>query len=115
MIEIRVCPECDKVFYFDSKEGSPPCPHCGHFFNKRRKERVKTMVGFTFYFDGSVRSATIEDYSSDGAMITYIGETLPLDSIVDVNVDELNLRRPARAVWSKKIDRSVAATGLMFL
>lgn len=57
----------------------------------------------------------MEDYSDDGAMIVYMGELLIIDTDLHVSVDDLDIHRAAKTVWTKKIDRSVNASGLRLL
>lgn len=115
-MRIRVCPECYKAFYMSQDEDCIICPHCGYIFSERRiRERVKKQLDITFYHEGSEVTARTVDYSEDGAGIIYKGDSLEVDTVLDVDFGELNLRRPARTVWAKKVSRSVVSAGLMLL
>lgn len=72
-------------------------------------------MDISFIVEGKKRVATIKDYSEDGAMIIYLGERLPLNAFFICSVEELDIKRPARAVWTRQIDKSVNATGLQLL
>lgn len=38
IVELRVCSECEKVFYAVRKEGALPCPHCGSIINGKKSD-----------------------------------------------------------------------------
>ncbi|GMT42809.1 MAG: hypothetical protein IEMM0002_1220 [bacterium] len=114
---MRVCPECHKAFFQPvGRECCPPCPHCGHVLvNQRGQERLITKTDFTLSVGGRKRSATIVDFSADGARIVYDGKEIPDNGNVKLNVDKLNIHRRAKAVWTRKLGDEVSQTGLMLL
>lgn len=92
------------------------CPHCGQILHDRRnKERIKKELEFTFFFKGEGQSARLSDYSEGGVKMVYEGKPLEVDTVLDVEIKELDIRRPARTVWSKKLSNSSASTGLRLL
>jgi predicted RNA-binding Zn-ribbon protein involved in translation (DUF1610 family) len=114
-MELRVCPECKKAFYTAAVEYPPPCPRCGHvLLDRRTQERKATTTNFTFLVEGKKRSATLLDFSKEGARIIYGGKTFPVNSVMDLSIDKLNIHGTAKAVWTKKID-SKSTTGLKFI
>ena len=114
MIELRICPRCNKVFYANSKESSPPCTHCGYVLINRCEGRKETSLDSTFTINGKKKGVTIKDYSINGAMIVYVGDIIPVNAFFLCEIDDLNINRRAETVWSKKINPSISATGLRF-
>jgi hypothetical protein len=115
-MEIRVCPECNKAYYTAAVEYRPPCPHCGHvLLDRRTQERTITAKDLSFFIEGTERSATLIDLSKDGGKIIYDGESFPANTTLDINIDELNIHRTARAVWTKELTGSKVTAGLKFL
>lgn len=114
MIELRICPQCNKVFYANSKESSPPCTHCGYVLINRTRERKGSSFDLTCTVNGKKRGVTVKDYSDSGAMIVYIGELIPLKATFICEINELNIKRRAEIVWSKKINKTINAAGLKF-
>jgi predicted RNA-binding Zn-ribbon protein involved in translation (DUF1610 family) len=115
-MDIRVCPECKKAFYTAAVEHPPPCPRCGHvLLDRRTQERKATATNFTFFIEGKKRSATLLDFSKEGARIIYSGKTFPVNSVLDLSIDELNIHGTAKAVWTMKLTNSRSTTGLKFI
>lgn len=113
----RVCPQCQKAFFHaEGGECCPPCPYCGYILvEQRRHERSIAKVEFTFYDDGLQRVGTLVDFSVDGARIIYKGGELPGDTDLEINVGKLNIRRSAKAVWTKSFNGLSLQAGLKFL
>ncbi len=102
---IRVCPWCTKAFYTQRDVGYTICPHCEHILHDERKEaRVKKSIDFTFRVKGVNRPAKTVDYSKDGIRIVYKGEILPVDTVIKIKINELNINRKAKVVWIKEIN-----------
>jgi len=114
MIELRICPRCNKVFYANSKESSPPCTHCGYVLISRCEERKKASLDSAFTIKGKKKGVTIKDYSYSGVMVVYVGELIPVNESFLCEINELNINKIAKTVWSKKINQSISATGLCF-
>lgn len=114
MIELRICPCCNKVFYANSNESSPPCSHCGYVLINRCEDRKELSLDSTFTIDGKKKGVTVKDYSVNGAMVVYVGDLIPVNTSLLFEINELNIKKMAKAIWSKKINRSISATGLLF-
>jgi len=114
MIELRICPRCNKVFYANSKESSPPCTHCGYVLINRFNARQESSFDLTLLINGRKKAVTVKDYSADGAMIVYVGDLIPVNTDFFCEITELNVKKMAKAVWSKKINQSISAAGLKF-
>lgn len=115
-MEIRVCPECDKAFYSPRVSDVVACSHCGFImFDRRGSKRVHKEFDCRFLLDGQVVSARLQDYSADGLRMVYTGKALKADTVLDVEVEGLDVHRPARTVWSMKISRHSASAGLRLL
>lgn len=113
-IEIRVCPECGKAFY--APVDRAVCPHCRYVFLERRyKGRIKKELAFTVSLEGKKLPARLEDYSENGIKMVYKGAGLEVDTVLHVNIDEMDLHRNARAVWTKKLSKSLSSSGLKLL
>ena len=110
-METRICPECKRAFY--SADFST-CPHCKYklLLNGRGEERTLTMLDSEFSFGRKQRTATMVDYSRNGAKIVYQGTPLPIHTIIELKVGELKIQRPGRVVWTKKVKKIMSATGL---
>ena len=122
-MDIRICPNCDKVFYVTTEIGFPGdfpvCYYCGHTLpDKRRQERIPAKIDFAFHFRNENCSATLMDFSKGGARIAYAYESknLLVGNIIDINVDKVDIHTNAMAVWTKIYtrDRKVE-TGLKFI
>ena len=122
---LRVCPKCEKAFYFFTEEKISSCPHCGFrvlknkdrwtdIRNQRTQERLETNIDFNFSFGDVVKTAKVTDYSESGARIVYKGTPLPVDSILALDIDELNIKSTANAVWTNKLSITMNSTGLRF-
>jgi DNA-directed RNA polymerase subunit RPC12/RpoP len=118
---LRVCPKCEKAFYIFTEEKLPTCPHCGfrafkrtEIHGQRAHERLETNIDFNFSFGGVVKTAKVTDYSESGARIVYKGPQLPVDSTLDLNIEELSIKSTAKAIWTKKLSITMNSTGLRF-
>ncbi|MFQ5432911.1 MAG: hypothetical protein ACE5EN_10445, partial [Nitrospinota bacterium] len=69
----------------------------------------------TFTVDEEKRQAIVRDLSVDGARIAYKGYAIPIETILDFNLDRLNIHRPAMAVWTKQHDPKTSQSGLRLL
>jgi len=115
----RICPECQKAFYPPPDERGVLCSHCGHIlYEARDGTRVRPSnrsLSFTLTLPGAQVEASIKDYSPSGLRITYSGAEMDIDSILNVDIDELGIHAPARAVWTKRISSSSFSAGLRLL
>lgn len=114
-MQLRVCPQCYKAFYISRERDAIACQHCGHIFSERRRfGRVRDEFEIILKFNGSEISARAIDYSEAGAGIIYSGDSLEADTILDINIG-MDVRRPARMVWSRQVSRSLVSAGLKLL
>ena len=115
-MSVRVCPECDKAFLIANIDYCPPCPMCGYVLVEQRgDDRKNKRAVFTFKIDGKKRQGTILNLSMDGARISYKGSALPVNTILEFTVDKLSIRRPAKAVWTRRHGASTLQTGLRLI
>lgn len=114
MMRLRICPECYKAFFLAADGGGIVCPHCSHMLADRRVLcRVKKEFDVTLFIRGSEVQARTVDFSEKGAGIIYRGGFLEADSVIHVAFGRQG-KKQARAVWSKKVSRSVISVGLCF-
>lgn len=115
-MELRVCPECDRVFYSLHDSDVVACPHCGFILHdRRRSKRVHKELDCRFLLEGHVVRARLQDYSTDGLRMVYNGQALKADTVIDVEIEGLDVHRPAKTVWSTKISKHSASAGLRLL
>lgn len=115
-MRLRICPACYKAFYISFDEGRIICPHCGYIFSERRnKSRVRKELELKFYIEGSEVKAKTTDFSEEGAGIIYSGSSIDVNTVLKVCIESLNMERTARAVWAKKVSRSMVSAGLRLL
>lgn len=115
-MSVRVCPECDKAFLIANIDYCPPCPMCGYVLVEQRDEdRKNKRAVFTFKINGKKRQGKVLDLSMDGARISYKGSALPVNTILEFTVDKLNIRRPAKAVWTRRHGVNTTQTGLRLI
>jgi len=115
-MEIRVCPECEKAFFALVDNAVVKCTHCGHVVQERRgAERVAKELDCTFSYDGHVVHAKLQDYSSGGLRMVYTGEAVSADTLRDVNVEGLDVHRPAKTVWTMQTSDHSFSAGLRLL
>lgn len=115
-MEIRVCPNCGKAFYAPRDGEQVLCLHCGFLlYDRRSTGRSQKEVGVFFYLRGIRHSATLKDYSTGGAGLEYGGKGLEVDTIVDIDIEELGVHMHAITVWSRKVSGSRYASGLKYL
>lgn len=93
------------------------CPHCGVYLAERRAAlRTRKELNLILSVNGSVYKALTTDFSESGAGILLNGSSsLETDSLLDISIDELNLKRQARTVWARKVSRSMTSAGLKLL
>ncbi len=107
--------ECYKAFYMAVDDNCVICPYCGHLFCERRvQERTRKQKHISFSLNGSHTLCVTTDYSDDGAGIVYKGGFIETDTVIAVCMGD-GTRRPARAVWAKKVSRSIVSAGLRLL
>lgn len=115
-MEIRVCPECKKVFFACSEADILMCHHCGHILLDRRDaERISSDMDLTFRINSDEVSARLVDYSERGLKITYRGRILSTESEININIEELNLKGRARTVWTRRHSKNTHSSGLQIL
>ena len=115
-MEIRICPECNKVFYALMDTESLVCYHCDFIlFDCRGMSRHAADLNFTIKFLGHDVPAQLKDYSETGARIVYKGSLLSENTTLDLFIDELSIEAKAKTMWSKKIADNTYSYGLQFL
>ena len=115
-MSLRICPDCHKAFYIADAEYCPPCPKCGYVLVEQRAlDRITQKSDFTIIINEEKRAAAMLDFSPNGARITYEGDALPVDTLLDFNVARLNINRPAMAVWTKQVGTGRPQSGLRLL
>jgi len=118
-MDIRICPDCNKVFYVTDEVSFPVCNYCGHALpEKRWQERIPAEIDFVFHFRNENCSATLMDFSKGGARIAYAYEKkhLLVGNIIDINVEKIDIHAGAMAVWTKKQESGTKVeTGLKFI
>jgi hypothetical protein len=115
-MEIRVCPQCNKAFYASPDAECLVCSHCGHvIYDRRRKERVEKELDFNIPFKGRPLPAKLMDYSEGGLKAVYKGGLLKVDTVFDLDIGELDIHAEVKTVWTKKVSKSVYASGFKFL
>jgi len=112
---MRICPQCNRIFYHLGEGSVAICYHCGYNLLGTRNKRVRVDIVFTFSLKGEKRKATIINYSDSGIGMVYDGETLPVNTMINLKVDELKIQKQAKTVWSKEIRGLKAVTGCRFL
>jgi len=115
-LSLRICPACNKAFYTADEEYCPPCPKCGYVLvEQREQDRVTQKSDFSITIKEEKRPAKTLDLSPNGARIAYEGGALPVDTVLDFNVDRLNINRTAMAVWTKQMGSGQSQSGLRLL
>ena len=61
---------------------------------------------------GVSKAARMRDYSPGGAMITYDGPALSVNSSFDLEIKEMKVKRSAHTIWTKKIFGNRHESGL---
>lgn len=118
MIKIN-CQKCENTFYTASRGPQTQCPYCNYAtkqeeLNRRVKERAFTQK-LCGILKGEVRiPAKTVDISDTGVGIKMMGY-LPfdMDDTVDVFVEELDIEKKARVVWTKNF-YGISRAGLKF-
>ncbi|MBI5644321.1 MAG: PilZ domain-containing protein [Deltaproteobacteria bacterium] len=114
-MQLKVCPECYKAFFIPAGRKSVICTHCYFVFSERRSaERVQRLMDMSFTIDGQMVAAKTIDYSDGGAGIIYKGDFLEKGSIVTISFGG-KLKLAAKAVWSRKVSRTLSSAGLSLL
>lgn len=115
-MSIRICPECSKAFFMSLLDDHAKCPHCGVFLADRRTyKREKKELLVTLSVKGSTCRARTTDFSRRGAGITFAGMHLEKGAVIDVTIDELRIRRPARMVWARQGSGTTVSAGIELL
>lgn len=115
-MEIKICPECNRVFYSFKSDDPLTFSHCRYnLLNKRFDKRIQTKLDSVFVCDREKKSATMLDYSINGAKIIYKGEPLPINKIIKLKVKELEINMSAKVVWTDNIEKLKFSTGLKSL
>lgn len=115
-MSIRICPECSKAFFMSLLDDHAKCPHCGVFLADRRTfKREKKIFEVTLSVKGSSCRAKTTDFSKRGAGITFTGLKLEKGMVIDVMIDELRIKRPARMVWARQGSGLIISAGIELL
>lgn len=113
LTEPRVCPSCGKAFIWFTKNPLS-CPYCGYLSHENRGEkRLASDKGFSLTVGGKSCPANLIDYSMSGVRLSC-PERMSMDSLVSIDIDELDIHRSARAVWTVALTPGLAITGLKF-
>ncbi len=108
-IEHRVCPKCARAFYASSGVESLKCPHCKYVvLDGRPGKRIKTDLYLTFSFGGRSMPVQLVDYSEGGLRIAYKGKPLEINTLIDLDIEKLNIRGTAMAVWTKRVSGAIS-------
>lgn len=115
-MELRVCPECDRAFYSLHDSDMVTCIHCGFIvYDRRGPKRVHKAFDCRFLLEGRLVRARLQDYSTNGLRMVYTGQALKADTVLDVEVEGLDVHRLAKIVWSKKLSKGSVSAGLRLL
>jgi len=115
-IEIRICPQCAKAFYMPIDDKRVVCIYCGYvLFDGRGAQRTEKEVSFTISLEGENIATKLEDYSEDGLKIVCRGHAIEKDTFVNIDIKALGIHKIAKAIWSKKVSRSLFSAGLKLL
>jgi len=68
-----------------------------------------------FLLKGQMVRAILQDYSDNGCSMVYEGKAIETDTVLDIEVEGLEVHRHARTVWSKNISDRKASAGLRLL
>ncbi len=122
--ELVACPECNSISHRPTPFTYNPCSSCGTIFNKNGKERrgdirIVKAISCILHIEGtfnkiSVSAKTI-DISTTGAGISYTVFPLPQNSIVELEIVDMSISRPAVVAWSKEISKIESRSGLRFV
>ena len=115
-MDMRICPDCNKAFYFLEAQKPYTCSHCGYFFiDKRQHKRIEKKAHCVFIYNGIKSEGVTKDYSFGGASIEYTGDPIAEDTVIDFECNVLELHVPAKAVWSVSRPSKGILIGLKFL
>ncbi len=115
-MDMRICPDCNKAFYYLKDKEPSSCTHCGYFFgNKRQFKRIDKRADCVFTYEGIKHDGLTKDYSLGGACIEFAGEPIREDASLDFKSDMLGLHASAKAVWSLMSPSKGILMGLKFL
>ncbi len=113
------CPRCENPFFTASHELHMPCPYCGYVVmasdSDRRTEGRNAAQRLCEILKGEVRvPVKTVDFSETGIGIKMTGY-LPFDTndTVDILVKELDIKKKARVMWTKKF-YGISRAGLQF-
>jgi len=118
MAEIRVCPECDKVFYKGLDRGYAVCSHCQYvLWDQRDSGRRRGEINASFFIDEREVPVRIVDFSTGGLGVIFTDavDVIPDGVTLKVNADNSGLCGSAKAVWQKRQGDKVIAAGVQFL
>jgi len=113
------CPKCHKISYTSDVESFRLCPYCGSVFSgkygpeRRRGERVKQEIPFSFFYQGKNLKASTVDISEKGLGIKiYDDPPIAIGDILNPPVGDLSIA--AKVMWIKKLP-DIAFAGLQRL
>lgn len=116
IMDMRICPDCNKAFYFLENQKPYSCTHCGYFFvDKRQHKRIERTADCVFFTDGLKLDGVTKDYSFGGACIEYTGEPIARDTTVQFESNMLGLHLSAKSVWTVNRPSKGVLMGLRFL
>ena len=115
-MDIRVCPNCDKVFYVLREDELLRCTHCEFALLERRERgRERAVKDIALTLEDECLKARLQDYSSGGLRATYRGSMLNVETEVFVALDPAQTRRRAVTLWSKKKSGGCFESGFRFI
>ena len=82
---------------------------------EHHRKIVNKRVDFRVTFGEKRNTAVIMDYSDGGAKFVNYGELFPVDTLMQIDSDRLDLHKKSRVVWNKDIGNSISLTGLQFI
>jgi len=113
------CPRCENSFFTAARNSNLPCPHCGFVMKSHEPDRRNLGRHLTQktadILKGEVKiPVKTVDVSDTGLGIKMMGY-LPFDQdeTVNVYVQELEISKKARVVWTKKF-YGISRAGLRF-
>jgi rubredoxin len=110
----RVCPSCGKAFIW-FVETPLACPYCGYLHHEKRGEnRTAASRKFVLRLGKKSCQADLLDYSRSGARVSC-PERIAINTVVSIDIEELDIHRYARAVWTKSPLPGLAMAGFKFI
>jgi len=117
----RKCERCGSEMLIvektaDNFEIPAQCPACSEEIPKRDGgPREKKIASGHITFEGKKKEFVTIDISSGGLKAFYLGRPLPVDAVVDVDINATGLHgRKAVVAWTHKVAATYSHSGLKF-